>query len=127
MKQSKWRPSAAELERRRPVWAAMQMLFMGLDVDGELDHIAIECSRSPFTLPELRDIFFKEVFPACRWNLVNPVPQWDGYSEDALKRLILAHHRRHAVMPLLFFRGYARKQWDRLERLVQRNRQGSVA
>jgi len=57
------KPPEQDLENRKPVWDVMQMIYMDTDVDLELPHMARICAASPYSIENLKDILFKEVFP----------------------------------------------------------------
>ena len=115
-----------DLENRRPVWDALQMIFMDTDVSYEIPRMAEVCAQSPYRLEELREILFLEVFPACRFN-VNPflagvAPEWSGFDINWLTERILRTHR-HGKRRLLVGHRHTRQWWAQLAREIARIRE----
>lgn len=105
----------SDLQARRPVWDAMQMVWMDTDVERELELIAEVCARSKYSLMDLEQIYWNEVFPAIRFNrLMSPAPEWAGFDLEWLTQRILATHRFGRRLPARWFRPYARQHWHRL-------------
>lgn len=111
-----------DLRCRRPVWGCLQMLFMDTDPADHLPEIVSVCSASPYSVEELRRILFDEVLPACRFNLLDPVGEWKGFSLDGLEGRILRTHRHGWRLPALFLRRYAQRWWLRVRRGVELQR-----
>ena len=66
--------------RRRTAWELLSRLFLDTDyTDAELDALAADLARTGFSTPELEDILFDEVYPACARNLSNPIGDWSHY------------------------------------------------
>src|SRR5438093_9064114 len=92
---------AQDIERRRPVWDAMQMLYMDTSLSHELSGIVEVCAASPYTEDQLREILLREVFPACRFNGLSwPAPEWSGFDLDWLTNRVLETHRHGRRIPL---------------------------
>jgi len=102
-----------DLENRKPVWSALQMLFMDTDVAGHLDEITEVCSSSPYALDELEEILFQEILPALRGNLFDVAGEWRGYDRDALARWVLSKHRFGKRRPW-GMRAYAQEWWGKI-------------
>jgi hypothetical protein len=99
----------------------MQMLFM--DQEEDLGFIAEVCAKSPYTLEELKEILFLEVFPALRFNLLaQPGGEWRGFQMDYVEERILKKHTRGRFFQPLLFRNYVKKTWDKLRSLVEEKR-----
>ena len=113
-------PPADDIQDRKPIWDAMQMLFMDVDDRDEISHIASVCAGSKYSLEELKVILFKEVFPACRFNLFStPAPEWRGFELDWLVDRIL-QKQRHGKRNLWFFRRYTKSHWHQLEAALRK-------
>ena len=108
---------------RSPVWDALQMVYMDTDFDEVLQDIAEVCARSKYSVGEIRDILFEEVFPACRFNMV-PVAgsEWRGFDMEWLTQRIIAKQRHGKRWPLLRWRGYTKACWRKLEEVITRVR-----
>src|SRR5262245_44838979 len=114
-----------DLQNRRPVWDALQMMLMDTSLRHELPRMAKTCAQSPYSLEELRTILLAEVLPACRSNF-NPLatgvaPEWCGYNIDWLTQRIISKNR-HGKSPVLLGRLSAILIWRRLKARIQRLR-----
>ena len=111
---------------RRPIWQAMQMLFMDTHEERELMNIARICAASKYTLSELEAILYDEVFPACRRNLlILPAPGWGRIRPNELAERIRKKHR-HGRPRLLLFRHQVNRWWCCLEAEIARLRSQSA-
>jgi len=105
---------------RRPVWDAMQMLFMDTDPVDELAWIARVCVESKYSVDELESILFDEVFPACRSNLLAlPIPEWSGFEINELTQRILKKHR-HGRSRLRYLKSEVQVLWQQLESRISK-------
>ena len=106
---------------REPVWDAMQMLFMDTEINFE--RMAKACADSKYTIDELREILFFEVFPALRFNLFAlPGGEWSGFQMPWLKQRILTKNTRGRFFQPFFFRKYTRECWETLKPQIERFR-----
>ncbi len=114
----------ADLSARKPVWNMLQMFYMDTDPWILMERIVQVCGDSPYTIEELREILFKEILPACRWNIYPVAPEWTGYPIEWLSKRIMKKHRHGKWRPLLF--GYVSTLiwWKRLEPRVRAHREG---
>jgi hypothetical protein len=85
--------SAAQLQARRPVWEALSSLFLDTDTSLLRDWRAQQLAASPYALPDLERILVDEVYPVCRWNLLQVAGEWAGFDPDWLERRILSRRR----------------------------------
>ena len=60
----------SEIERRKPVWAALSELWLDTELtQDDLQRIAGVMKRSGYSVPQLRDIYLFEVAPVVFRNL----------------------------------------------------------
>ena len=58
--------TSSELDERRPVWSALSELYLDMPLrNADLDRIAATLAKSPYSLRQLEDILYSEVYPAC--------------------------------------------------------------
>ncbi len=71
---------------RVDVWDAFSELFLDTShTEEELDWIATNIARSPFSFRELGHILFNELGPVCVGNLIAfPGGEWSGFDPDWL-------------------------------------------
>jgi hypothetical protein len=75
----------AEIERRKPVWAALSDLWLYTELtENDLQRIAMVMKRSRYSIDELRDIYLFEVAPVVFLNLLTVAVEWAGFDEEWL-------------------------------------------
>jgi hypothetical protein len=104
-----------------PIWDALQDLFMDTEID--YSYIARRCANSKYSIPEIREILFFEVFPALRFNICTYGAEWRGFEINWLKKRILEKNTRNKYFQPLIFRGYTKECWSELVPLIQEIRQ----
>ena len=72
-----------EIERRKPVWAALSELWLDTELThDDLQRIAGVMKRSSYSLSQLRDIYLFEVAPVVFGNLLTVAGTWSGCDEE---------------------------------------------
>ena len=114
----------ADIAAREPVWDQMQMFFMDTELtEADLDRMARVCAGSKYSLEELREILFYEIFPAVRFNFfVLPGGEWSGFAMDWLRSRILKTHTRGRFFQPYFWRGHTKECWQDLAGRIERIR-----
>ncbi len=119
----------AEIERRKPVWAALSELWLDTELeDDDLRRIAGAMRRSGYSVGELREIYLFEVAPVVYANLLSVAGEWAGFDEgwlfaEATRRA----RRRSPVLRALVRWGIGRRvmtfaterHWHRLVAMVE--------
>ncbi|MEW5848448.1 MAG: hypothetical protein AB2A00_06515 [Myxococcota bacterium] len=67
---------AREVERRRPVWAALSDVYLDTETRWFFPRVALTLVRSGYTVPELERIWWVEITPECMWNLWSVAGEW---------------------------------------------------
>ncbi len=113
-----------DLEGRKLVWDAMQMVWMDTSVEDELEHIISVSAKSKYEVEELEGIFWNEVRPSVWTNMLNPIAgEWAGYDIDWLSKRILKRlefgkvYRKSRLNPYSYF------YWKKIESGVLQKRQ----
>jgi hypothetical protein len=102
----------------------MQMFWMDTDPALVLQEAARTCATSPYSLLELKAIFWNEVRPAVAFNLWRlPAPEWCGFELGWLTDRILKKHRFGKPLPSPWVHRYSRKWWERLQAAVLKERE----
>lgn len=74
---------------RLTLWIALSDLFLDTEVDERtVRHIAQTIDDSAFTLEQVEDILWYEVYPALESNLRSPAGMWSGWPDEWLKETI---------------------------------------
>jgi hypothetical protein len=81
--------SDGDLEHRRPVWEAMSEIFLDTElVESDFDRIVPPIAASPYSLEELDDILWWEVYPVLYTNMLGIAGEWTGFNIDWLESRI---------------------------------------
>jgi len=112
-----------DIDSRIDVWNSMQMIWMDVETNDEINSIALRCSESKYTLNELKEIYWNEVYPAVNPNINQVIPEWTGFNREYLIEIILKHNTFGKPVPSLRFNPfYSARWWRRLEKVIIKNR-----
>ena len=122
------RLAAEDLERRRPVWAAMSELFLDKQLDTR-DHVRIAqiLQQSGYSIDELDSILWLELSPALWPNLRSVAGEWAGFDLGWIERQVVTRPQsvlRRWCSHLLGGR-LVRADWARVRSILERNGQPS--
>lgn len=93
---------AVDLERRRPVWAALSELFLDTALQPEdLQRLADTLASSGYSRAELEQILRREVGPVLLPNLLSAAGEWASFDLGRLEAEILRSERRPGFRRLL--------------------------
>jgi hypothetical protein len=107
---------------RRMIWDELQMFWMDTDPKIFLDSAARTCARSKYSLPEIERIFWNEVRPAVRLNLMSIAGEWRGFEIGWLSRQIQKTNRHGRSLPIQCFHPHSSFWWRKLSDEIERMR-----
>jgi len=94
------------------VWIALSELFLDTELDATaLDHIVRVMAESPFTIDELRDIYYVEVAPVGGPNLRSGAGVWQGFDPDAFCARIVENLTLRPRRTAFFARFFLTRWW----------------
>ena len=104
-------------DERMPVWQALSDLFLDTTLQlADYDRIARELAATPYTLREIEDILYYEVYPACSWNVVIIGGEWCGFHPDWITENIAPRkNRRPWYIPATLRRWMLCTEWRRVK------------
>ena len=118
----------SEIERRKPVWAALSELWLDTELEeDDLRRIAEAMRRSGYSVGELRDIYLFEVAPVVFPNLLSVAGEWAGFDREWLAAEAARRARRRTpILRLLVRLGIGRRamtfaterHWHRLVEML---------
>jgi hypothetical protein len=118
-------PPERDQADRRPIWDALQDVWMDTELAFVLPGMAEVCAASKYSIEELEQIYWNEVRPAVKFNLWDlPAPEWAGFELEGLTRLILAKHRFGRRLPTAWLRPHARACWREIRAAILERRAG---
>ena len=113
--------SESDIERRAPVWQAMSGLFLDTEISlGDYQALALSLAGSGFSRSELRDIFLHQAAPAFFPNLLVVAGEWQYWSEDEARDIVLKCMRGRQTFPPFYWlrrwfsRRHARAEWEKI-------------
>ena len=94
-----------EIERRKPVWAALSELWLDTELTSEdLQRIAGVMKRSGYDVLQLKDIYLFEVAPVVFPNLLVIAGEWAGFDDEWLFIQATRRARRRSLILRAFVR-----------------------
>jgi len=111
-----------DIERRLPVWCALSDLFLDTELQPhDYRRIADVLRISGYSRAELRAILEDEVAPAFITNLLSVAGEWAGWSEEAVRGIMLESIRPgitariRSWLSKRIVRGYLADKWNAVE------------
>jgi hypothetical protein len=118
-----------EIERRKPVWAALSELWLDTELsENDLQRIAEVMKNSGYSVSQLRDIYQFEVAPVVFPNLLVVAGEWAGFDEEWLFSQAAKRARKRSLSLRAFVKiGIGKwlmtfgteRHWVRLARIVE--------
>lgn len=113
-------PPQEDLEKRKIVWDAMHVLWLDTDVDAfYFDYAAQNCAKSNYTLEELEQIYWREVYPVMWPNAWSTAGEWQPFDTDSLSKIILKRHKFGHRLWFKSMRSYAMNYWTKLKSEIE--------
>ena len=103
-----------DLRDRRPIWDELQIFWMDTDPMIFLKSAAQACARSKYSLSEVEQIFWNEVRPAVRFNMMSLLGEWAGFEIAGLSQRILETNRFSKKLPVKYLHPHSGYWWSRL-------------
>ena len=107
---------------RRPIWDVLQMFWMDTDPKIFLESAAQVCARSKYSLSEIEQIFWNEVRPAVRFNLMSVAGEWTGFEIGSLSQRILKTNHFGQRLPIKYLHPHSSYWWNKLHAEIKRTR-----
>lgn len=87
-----------ESDEKLKIWRALSDLFLDTEIDElTFKYIARTISESRFSLPEIEEILWYEVYPILESNLRCVAGVWEGWSDEWLIQHLPASVRPNAI------------------------------
>jgi len=121
-------PPEKELEKRIVVWEAMHCLWLDTNVEGfYFDRAAKICAKTNYSIDELEKIFWAEVYPTMRYNLMpwDVAGEWLPVDSESLAEVILKRHKFGKRTWFKKQRKYAFSHWEVLSSEITTKRQNT--
>ena len=95
----------AEIDRRKPVWAALSELWLDTELtEDDLRRTADVLRASGYPIGVLREIYLYEVAPVVFPNLLTVAGEWAGFDQEWLFAEATKRARRRSLLHRAFVR-----------------------
>ena len=106
----------SDLERRRPVWAALSELYLDTVLDeGDNERIGAVLRASGYSTAQLEEILYRELHPLLRANALSVAGAWAGFDSAWLESQILQRGPRRLPFAIIAGKGLVHDAWAALE------------
>lgn len=110
-----------DLNARHEIWNALHVLWLDTDVDMFYFEASVQtCAASAFSLDELSRIYWREVYPLMRFNLMpwQVAGDWQPYELASLSNAIIKQRGFGRKIRFKRRRRYAYYYWTALSKAV---------
>jgi len=111
-------------KERLAVWRALSELFLDTEIDRSLQQsIAQTIKLSEYTLQQVEDILWAEVYPVLKQNLASTAGIWDGWSDSWLQENLQAYEnpefiRKKSIFYKTGVSNEIKQHWSEITKLV---------
>jgi len=109
---------------RFPVWDALSEFFLDTELDkNDYDRISKVLAKTKYTISDLQEILYYEVYPACKWNMFSFVGEWAGFSPDWIMKNIAPNiDKRPKLRIAPLHKWMFRDHWHQVFPLIEKHR-----
>ena len=115
-----------DVPNRLPVWENLSELFLDTELEADdFQRLGRLLAASRYTLDEIEEILFDEVYPVCIWNLLQVAGVWTAFDSDFLQTAIVKHCRSWFKIPRFLRIGrrvLIGEPWQKLKQAIQEQR-----
>jgi hypothetical protein len=92
--------ASEDIPNRRPVWEALSEGFLVDEIPtAELQRLGQTLAASPYTVDEIEEILYDEVYPACIWNVISLTAAWPFFESAWLQAEIMNKRQSRFTLP----------------------------
>ena len=71
-------------DERFPVWDALLEFFLDTELEEkDYERISRVLAKTEYTIKELQEILYYEVYPVCKWNMFSIAGEWAGFIQPS--------------------------------------------
>lgn len=111
-------------DERFPVWDALSEFFLDTELDEkDYDRISSVLAASDYSIRQIEEILFFEVYPACKWNMCSIAGEWAGFHPEWIEENIGRRkdkRRRFRLSP--FSRWMYSRHWKAVAKAIGKKR-----
>jgi hypothetical protein len=111
-------------DERFPVWDALSEFFLDTELQpSDYERISDTLAQSRYSVQELGDILYYEVYPECKWNMFCVAGEWAGFHPDwIMQRIAPRKDKRPRFCLAPFHRWAFDSHWKVVIGLVEEKR-----
>ena len=97
-------------DQRLRAWSALSELFLDIELsDSNFESIAVRLYQTGYSLVEIERIFWNEVYPILKFNLITVAGEWTFFSDEWL--LLNLKINQKNKRPFLFPANEIKSSW----------------
>jgi hypothetical protein len=114
----------ATRDERFPVWDVLSEFFLDTELDNkDYERISNVLAATTYTIEELQEILYFEVYPVCKWNMFSVAGEWAGFHPDWIMDNIAPRKDKRPTFRIgPIHKWMFKDQWKHVSRLVEKNR-----
>ncbi|GAA3917087.1 DUF7079 family protein [Litoribacillus peritrichatus] len=107
-------------EERIQVWETLSDLFLDTELtDADLERMAKVLAESPYSIEQLQDILYYEVYPVCKGNLLCVAGEWAFFGREWVLEYIAPRMNKRPWLKLpLMHRWMFKSYWMQIKELI---------
>ncbi len=111
-------------EQRVAVWEALSELFLDTVLTASaIDSTARRLAESSYSISEIRNILYYEVYPICKWNLLSVAGEWAFFDREWLIEKISPKLNKRPLLRFPpVFKFMFRFEWLQIEKQIKQYR-----
>jgi hypothetical protein len=111
-------------DERFPVWDALSEFFLDTELDKrDYERISKILADSKYSINELQEILYYEVYPVCKWNMFSVAGEWAGFHPDWIMENIAPRKDRRPKLRMgPIHKWMFRYHWSQVSYLVDKQR-----
>ncbi len=111
-------------DERFPIWDALSEFFLDTALDKK-DYVRISkiLADSKYTILQLKEILYYEVYPVCKWNMFSVAGAWAGFHPDWIMANIAPRKdNRPALRIPPIHKWMFQSHWSQVLHLIEKQR-----
>ena len=111
-------------KERLSIWRSLSELFLDTEIDLTIyQAIARKIQQSDYSIEQVENILWAEVYPVLKQNLASPAGIWDGWSDSWLIENIEAHDdpgivRENSIYSSCTISNEINQHWQQIKKLI---------
>lgn len=111
-------------DERFPVWDALSEFFLDTELEmKDYERISKMLASTKYTINEIQEILYYEVYPVCKWNMFSVAGEWAGFHPDWIMENIAPKKDKRPKLHIgPIHKWMFRNHWNHVSRLIKEQR-----